>query len=141
MGGQEIEAIRARRDAATPGPWKWGGNTSGKVVNLFATGGLRDTVMTFWRWGTQSAMPVFRVDGMLLAAKEFFVKPQSHNPWFIDGIDHPDAIFIEHAREDVDTLLAEVDRLREVVAWHETTQCQDRCCAVEPLRSAGGGLG
>lgn len=108
----DIEAIRAREQAATPGPWRWRGNGSGKEMWLQAVGGLRDTVMTFRRWGMRGAQPVFRVDGILHAGTEFLVRPQSHNPWLITGINHPDAIFIEHAREDVKTLLAEIDRLQ-----------------------------
>lgn len=124
----EIEAIRAREQGATEGPWRWYGNETGKTISLQSIIGLRMTVMTFWRWGMQGAMPAFTVDGILHAARTFFVRPEPHNDYYIADIDHPDAQFIEHSRQDVKTLLAEVDRLGEIIEWHESTQCKERCC-------------
>jgi hypothetical protein len=72
--------------------------------------------MTFWRWGMQGAMPVFRDERQVLRKPIFVTPPEHrHHPWMISAIDHPDARFIEYSREDVDWLLAEVDRLNAII--------------------------
>jgi len=77
--------------------------------------------MGFQRWGTQSAQPVFNIDGLLYAVakgkggRSLLVTPTTHHPWEVRGIDHPDAIAIAAAPTDVAVLVAEVRRLRAVV--------------------------
>ncbi|MCC6191334.1 MAG: hypothetical protein IT318_20115 [Anaerolineales bacterium] len=113
LSDERLAAIQARCNQATPGPWGWRGNGSVHQLwlnSLSVSGGM--IVMTFARWGMQQGQPVFNVDGILHKAEEFLIRPQSHNPWLIVGVDHPDARFMEEARSDVPDLLAEVRRLR-----------------------------
>lgn len=118
----DIEAIRARWAAGTPGPWIWAGVSTSQTIDLMRARGWGDTVMAFRRWGTQGAQPSFNIDGLLYAAAKgpggapLWITPQDHNPWMIRGIDHPDAIKIAAAPDDVAALLAEVDRLRAALA-------------------------
>lgn len=112
LSEERLQEIRARCQAATPGPWRWRGNLSGKCLRLTALIGLRPIVMSFERWGMQSARPVFRNERDVMVRPPL-VPSAPHNPWDIIAIDHPDARFIEHARQDVDDLLAEVERLRQ----------------------------
>lgn len=117
MMGERLAEIRARAEAATPGPWRWKGNKHSHSICLFRARAWGDVVMAFFRWGVQSAQPRFVVDGVI-------VKPQwrmgpSHHPWEIVGIDHPDAIFIERSREDIDYLLPVAERAWALLAaWY-----------------------
>jgi len=106
----ELAAIEARVQAATAGPWRWRGHASGhqSTFSLRSLAKGKQTVMTFRRWGWQGAQPVFQVDGILRPAIDFMIQPEPHNPYLVTGIDHPDAVFIEHARDDVERLCAEV---------------------------------
>lgn len=92
----DLDAIEARANNATPGPWQWHVSRRTRDYRLQTVGW--DVVMGFARWGRDSAQPEFNIDGVL------------H-----DGVDldqpHPDAEFIAGARQDVDDLLAEVRRL------------------------------
>lgn len=111
-----LAAIRERVAAATPGPWCWRGNKSAKDIQLQSIPGVNGnrllSVMTFWRWGMQSAMPGFRDERQVLR-KPAWVIPQPWNDWLIGGIDHPDARFIEHSREDVEWLADELAAMEE----------------------------
>jgi hypothetical protein len=116
-----LAAIRERAAAATPGPWRWRGVLSSKSIELQSIPGRNGnrllSVMTFWRWGMQSAMPVFRDEQQVLRKPNFTRPPErKHHDWYIGGIDHPDARFIEHSREDIDFLLGEVARLEAELA-------------------------
>jgi len=123
----DLEAIRARRAAASRGPWHWTGNTDTHQLRLsnWIPGHGRCTVMDFTRWGMQDARPRF-TDG-----DRFMVHPQTvyqvapaatrrDDPRVYRGdiidIRHPDAQLIAHAPQDIDDLLAEVDRLRAALA-------------------------
>ncbi len=110
-----LAEVTARHDAATRGPWRWTGNTTGSG-NLFlmAPDKWRHIVMGFERWGMQSAQPTFRVDGIMVKAQELRVCPEDHNPWRVTGLNHPDAVAIERSWEDIDYLLAEVERLHRL---------------------------
>lgn len=116
-----IDEIKARLAAATPGPWRWRGNTAAKQIDLQTVdrGGIY--VMSFRRWGLQSAMPYFQSvpAGLIEPAMTFAVRPQPHNAWFIDGFDHPDAKLIEHAPADIEFLLREIERLTQVTADYD----------------------
>jgi hypothetical protein len=122
MSDERLAEIAARHQAATPGPWRWQGNTSSKSLELVAQRKWRFYVMGFVRWGMDSALPWFRdwsgddVHGVMRRADKWFVRPESHNAWMVRGIDHPDAIAIERSWEDVDDLLAEVRRLSAALA-------------------------
>lgn len=125
----DLEAIRARRAAAAPGPWHWAGNTDSRNIYLasWRRGAGRCTVMDFARWGMQSARPRF-IDSELFMnnADEYpvwEVSPESRRRddpavYRADIIDirHPDAQLIAHAPQDIDDLLAEVDRLTAALA-------------------------
>lgn len=136
-----IEEIRARAAAATPGPWGWYGNTKIHTVTLATRYWGRHFVMGFRRWGMQGAQPEFwnrsqpwripegaRSDTQYAKAADaaiFEVEPNVVDPadprvyrHDLVGFRSPDATFIEHSREDIDTLLAEVDRLRELLDLH-----------------------
>lgn len=126
----DIDAIRQRAEAATPGPWAWHGNADHPSLRL--TG--RDpewgstTVMTFRRWGMQAAQPVFwarNEDGhkVLRPGKQSLVyevcpealsrdDPRVYRGHIID-VRHPDAAFIAAARQDVEDLLAYIAALEQ----------------------------
>lgn len=125
----DIEAIRARRAAAARGPWHWSGNTDTQQLRLsnWIPGAGRCTVMDFARWGMQSARPrfidehVLMVDGDTMATYEvapFATRRDDPRVYRGDIVDirHPDAQLIAHAPQDIDDLLAEVDRLNAELA-------------------------
>lgn len=117
-----IEEIRARAAAAMPGPWIWKGNTEVQQIELISRAEGLWTVMSFERWGMRDAQPFFLGDDKFLhSVKDFVVyqvcpdceskdDPRVYRQDFFE-INHPDAQFIAHARQDVETLLAEIDRL------------------------------
>lgn len=134
MSELDLEAIRARHEAATPGPWHWAGNTDVHRIYLANwTPGLgRCTIMDFSRWGMQSARPRFAEDLMMVDADKRAVyevakaatsrlDPRVYRA-DISSIDHPDAVFIAHARADIPALLAEVGSLRAKLAAVEGWQ-------------------
>lgn len=133
-----IDAIRAREQAATPGPWRWYGNTATQDLALTTVGLGTSYVMRFARWGMRNAQPLFAVGrkwganpkhGDLEISPHGRMTPAGHMPVYevapdatsrtdprvyredLTGIRHPDAEFIAHAREDIRLLLAFVDRL------------------------------
>jgi len=124
---EKIDDIRQRCNQATPGPWMWDISTANKRCLLETAHSGRYFVMGFERWGTQGACPKFQkfrkyegpVDeresmGMVRADKLAKSYPgKEHHEGFDDYIDHPDALFIAHARQDVEVLLAEIDRLND----------------------------
>jgi hypothetical protein len=126
-----LAEIRNREQAATPGPWRWFGNTDAREVYLATAGFGRMLVMRFARWGMRGAQPVFYprswkpnpesvsdFTGTGFPAGPgdlpvYEVAPQAESrddPRVyradIAGIRHPDAEFIARAREDVPRLLA-----------------------------------
>ncbi|MEU8920380.1 hypothetical protein AB0D10_05490 [Kitasatospora sp. NPDC048545] len=116
----DLDAIQARCDAATPGPWRWRGNTEARHLRLQTPhhGGL--TVMDFKRWGMQGARPRFARDHLMYPANEmvtYEVAAWSKDIYRKDivGIEHPDAEFIAAAREDVPALLARVRELEAAI--------------------------
>jgi hypothetical protein len=114
LSGPDLDAIEARAAAATRGPWRWFGNVKTRQVYLATTHSGRRFILQFWRWGTRDAQPVFQIDHRMVKLEEMVaqgVVRVDHNREII-GVNHPDALFIERAREDVDALLAEVRRLR-----------------------------
>jgi len=82
----DIEAIRARAEAATPGPWKFGSNC---IVT-----DNDDVLYTYVDRAPDD-------DECWISCMD--IKPE-------------DADFIAHAREDIPDLLAEVERLQERVS-------------------------
>ena len=128
----DIEPIRARLAAATPGPWEWFGNTKTYQCHLSTVHGGRRHVMNFWRWGMSQAQPSFQVSlgppvqvgsGYMVKLSEMAAECPSLGPKFeveyrrdFVGIGHPDAELIARAPTDIAALLAEVDRLRSAGA-------------------------
>ncbi len=120
-----LEEIRARLEAATPGPWRWEIRTGHKMCKLMTDHSGQYYVMDFARWGLQDACPTFQqyekysgpVDerrslGMTRADKMAKSYPgKEHHQGYDDYIDHPDAILIAKAPEYISYLLAEVERL------------------------------
>lgn len=135
-----LDAIRKRANAATPGPWSWYGNTKYQNVHLATQRWGRHMVMGFRRWGMQGAQPEFWNRPDPGAVKEGAFGGDAHHTTAAEsaiyevapdarsaedrrvyrhdvvGIRNADASFIAHSREDIDTLLAEVDRLAGLLA-------------------------
>ena len=135
-----FDEIKARRDAATPGPWGWFGNTEVRHIYLATKQWGRQIVMDFGRWGMQSAQPRFVTGrkvtsnpqgmrdftcGLMTDADDlarYEVAPNAtsrKDPEVyradITGFRSDDATFIEHSRADVEWLIGEVERLRALV--------------------------
>lgn len=131
-----LDEIRERERTATPGPWRWWGNTGSQRLALATRGWGGQFVMTFQRFGMQSAQPAFAVGrtwkpdpksewdfqpGRLTPASDLAVYEVAPDATSRDdkrvyradiaGIRHPDAEFIAHAREDIRVLLAGYDVL------------------------------
>lgn len=111
MTDDEVAAIGARAEAATAGPWAWKLHGDPRLESV--TSGL-PCVMAFRRRGMNGAEPVF-----------WKRDPAKHPAWH--GEFQParemsasninaDASFIARARTDVPALVAEVQRLRALVA-------------------------
>jgi hypothetical protein len=114
MTPERLAEIRARHVAATAGPYRWSGYVTNHTISLdsAATG---NEVLGFRRWGMQNAQPVFCADGLLCAAAEVLAPDPAPGRGRITRVDHPDAEAIAHSWQDVEELLAEVDRLRALV--------------------------
>lgn len=120
----DLDAIRARTAAASPGPWQ----PDVKLVRRGGRGGVHSVEQL---WVDSPGRCVCNVGLAEYAAVEH------------------DAVFIAHAREDVPALIAEVERLREreknltgayETAWahHEerVRQLNEAQAEVELLRAA-----
>lgn len=124
----DVEPIRARLAAATAGPWCWFGDTKSRNVTLATIDRGRQFVMSFTRWGMAGAAPMFQRDGFMRRVDEdgmavYDVAPNAtsaDDPKVyrenFSSLRHPDAELIANAPTDVAALLAEVDRLRAVLA-------------------------
>ncbi|MFD8319687.1 hypothetical protein [Kitasatospora purpeofusca] len=138
LNPQGLEEIRARAEAATPGPWQWYVRPDVREARIQTAGW--DIVMDFARWGTQAAQPRFNSGGLLCKLTEL---DKSAGP-------HPDMAFLATARQDVALLLAEVDWLAaelatagarleghaEESAWQQSAQTSARIARTAQLRAA-----
>lgn len=142
MNDEELQAIRAREQVATPGPWGWFGNVDTAHLYLATRRWGRHFVMGFRRLGMQGAQPEFvtgrrwrrNLDGSVdFGAVGSGIEPAARLARYavapdatkrtdpsvyrgdITGFHNPDAEFIAHARQDVADLLDEVDRLRALL--------------------------
>jgi hypothetical protein len=129
----DLEAIRARAAAATPGPWRWDGTMPPNAqVLLMSDAPGRPLVMGFKRLGTQGGQPEFATErdgdgwaGRMVPAIELAITDgRCHRPLL--GIPNEDAEFIAHARQDVADLLAEIDRLHERLNPSPSTELAER---------------
>jgi hypothetical protein len=130
----DLTAARARHAAATPGPWRWYGNTETRTVYLATAHSGRYHVLGFRRWGMRGAQPEFQIydryegpvrdrgsHGMVAFADLEARAGADRGPGFdvavpryrhdFVGVGHPDAALIEHGWEDLRAAFAEVDRL------------------------------
>lgn len=104
-----LDEIKARCAARTPGRWRFRVSASAKLATLMADEPMTPptrTVLDCVRWGPNGASVRF-YDG------------RGNSPVRLDKlldeqgeVCHPDAAFIEHAPEDLDWLVAEVERLQ-----------------------------
>jgi hypothetical protein len=115
----QLDAIRNRESLATPGPWNWNVNLQSKQMCLESQGrgGWFERIMDFARWGMNSAKARFldTAKHLMIPADKLAVPIPSrehHADWF-QVIDHPDANFIAHSREDIPFLLNMVDQLTQ----------------------------
>lgn len=119
--GLDIEAIKARAEAATPGPWYWGGNLSFPGgIDLRARVSNTPIVMQFRRWGNGGEPCFWKRDrhkdpamhGEHQRGRDIAVREVPYRDDVV-ALDNADAEFIAHARTDVPALVAEVERLRQ----------------------------
>lgn len=103
----------------TPTPWAW--SSIGGGISLISNAPMKPIVMDFVRMGMNGAAPRFNVDMIMVRADELAVRPESHNPWKITGIDHPDAAFIVTACNAHDAL---VTVLEVLITAHEQLLAQ-----------------
>lgn len=94
MEAKELEAIRERVKAATPGPWVW----EVADATLLALGRAADPIYEGHVLSAHRCGACANTDGLCLWPKQ------------------PDAEVIAHAPTDIAALLAEVDRLRAELA-------------------------
>lgn len=121
----DLEEIKARCAAATPGPWEWGGHYKfAGGIDLRARISNTPIVMAFRRAGNRGGEPCFwkrdpqkdpALHGEYQPARDITVREVPYRDDVI-RLDNADAEFIAHARTDVPALVAEVERLR-VALW------------------------
>lgn len=151
MTDEQLDAIEARANAATQGPWRWEVNRMSKSMHLVGSPKYgSEFVMGFVRWGMNGAQALFRRavtrDGRTwhrMEKAEAFMVPipgREHHADWAAAIDQPDAGFIAHARADVPALVAEVRRLRAALTEVADDQCLCRAtltaCAACIARAA-----
>ena len=121
MSGLDLDAIKARANAATPGPWRWDGHTRFGIRLDSITSG-RPIVMGFVRHGMRGAQPTFwdrkagehpAHNGTYRKAVDIAVLEVPYRDDVV-ALRNADAEFIAHSRADVEALIAEVERLRGV---------------------------
>lgn len=106
MTHEELQAIKARAEAATPGPWRQG-FASMSCVRPHETAshpGPPECVYDVMKWIDSN-------DHVSAANGDEICGPDDYG-------NHPrenDCAFIAHARTDVPALVAEVERLREMI--------------------------
>lgn len=91
MTREQLDAIRARVDAATPGPW------------------LTDSCLDVYTEQVREIDPDIGMELYKTVYSHHTHGPEGTQPWH-------DTHFMAHAREDVPALLAEVERLRDAHA-------------------------
>jgi hypothetical protein len=109
---EQRAAVRARCDAATPGPWAWveeGGNVSSPDDDgAIEVGLLVSTSLPQYQFDDHDRPFVFSWTWVLDA------KARSDTI----GVKMPDACFIAHARTDLPAALDEIDRLEALLRAH-----------------------
>jgi len=113
MTDEELAEIEERWAKASKGKWMWEINPKSHSVDLGTSYGM--TVMDFVRWGMGRAAPRFRDESDILRRADTLMEPipgREHHSHWAQRINHPDAVAIAAAPEDIRSLLAEVRRLR-----------------------------
>lgn len=111
MSPAELEAIRARVEAATPGPWGF------ERCDL-TTLGMAETTYQHIRSGPIGVADTYHARPLAIEGfgpMSGYIKPRHGNA--------KDAEFIAAARTDVPALLAEVERLRGLIKAAEMNGC------------------
>ncbi len=107
----DLEAIRARAEAATPGPWWY------------------DQDERMWRLhGVQFVIPPQGPVAQQVIGRQILKAPKKGTPYAEYWPSAPDAEFIAHARTDVDVLLQELDRLQARLAELNNALNWDTAC-------------
>lgn len=112
MTDVELAEIEERWNRASKGRWMWEINPKSHHVDLETSFGM--TVMDFVRWGMGGAAPRFRDENDLLHRVDKMMEPipgREHHACWAQRINHPDAVAIAAAPEDIRSLIAEVRRL------------------------------
>ena len=113
MTEDELAEIEERWSKASSGAWIWEVNPKYHTVSLRSRGGL--VVMDLVRWGMGSAAPRFLDENHLLHRVDKLMEPipgREHHSHWAQQVNHPDAVAIAAAPEDVRDLIAEVRRLK-----------------------------
>lgn len=104
-----MQRLREVAERATPGPWRWWGQTRGPMSLVSKMPGMGTPfVMGFKRLGMQEAQPTFATErniserkcGLMTPASELAVREASYRD-DIRAIDNPDAEFIAMFDPDV----------------------------------------
>jgi hypothetical protein len=122
LSAEELAEIRARCEAATPGPWSWlcedladhPGQTSACAC-LYGDGERVNPAT-----GDLTIVLVADLDGTTPSGA--------------------DMDFVRHARHDIPALLAEIDRLRTAITEHHAQKADDRCIEDDDRLYAAAGL-
>lgn len=104
-------------DFTNKGEVIWAGNATGHNLDLCTRNHGREIIMDFRRWGTQGAQPRFQVGRVMQNAEKLVIRPQDHNPWRIEGIDHPDAVFIAAAYTNARAVVERLRALEDALAY------------------------
>jgi hypothetical protein len=107
------DELRRLAEAATPGPWFWGGHRKwGMRLSWMRPGWGQTSVMDFVRQGMRGAQPRFADDQVMMRKAEDLAVLEVPYREDIVAIDHPDARWIAAASPDVVlALLARIDEL------------------------------
>lgn len=116
--------IRDLAEAATPGPWGWGGhNQSYGPIHLVSLTSCRPTVMGFKRLGMRSAQPFFFKrtpgehpgwHGTFQSARDVAVQEVEYRTDIVD-LDNADARFISMGPDVVLDLLDHIEHLEATI--------------------------
>ena len=111
MTPERVAEIRAMLAAASPGPWRWGGDTYVRGTELVRTGTYgTETVMGARRLGMQAAQVAFTADMRIVrSVTDGLVVLEAPYRNDIADINHPDARLIAAAPAVIAELLAALD--------------------------------
>ena len=113
MADPRIDAIRARLEAATPGPWRWAGYLNQGIE--LRGGRFGDVVLCPERAGFHWTSFRVNAGGLLESIRKFAVREVPYRDDVIDVV-HADAKLIANAPADIAALLAQLDAIEALVA-------------------------